>query len=293
MKNKNTINEEKNEKIIKDVSPGKPLEPAKEEEQLQIHYIKIRDIEKANEGIINDSSRRKLDEDNVQIIATSIEESTLFNPILVTSDYKIIAGMHRLAAMILLEKKEIPCIIIKKDEDITDIIRIDENLIRGDLHYIDKAKQLKRRKEIYENLYPETKKDMFKGNRYTGSLAGDIFSFTKNAAKKINVSRRTIERYIYLGERLTPEIEEILREEYLSQKEAFLLVDMDEEIQKQIIEKIKNGDIKRPSDFVKEKPKKKGIHIDRKVYNKLAKIAKNKKITINRLLEYFIASIND
>lgn len=274
MKKKTSINEEKKENIIKDILPEKPLEPDKEEEKLQIHYIKIADIEKANEGIIADSSRRKLDEDNVQIIANSIEESTLFNPILVTPDYKLIAGMHRLAAMILLDKKEIPCIIIKKDEDITDLIRIDENLIRGDLHYIDKAKQLKRRKEIYEELYPETKKDMFKGNKYTGSLVGDVFSFTKNAAKKINVSRRTIERYIYLAERLTPEIEEVLREKNLSRQEAFLLVDLDEKIQEDIIEKLKNGDIKRPSAYIKEKPKKKQLQLDRKLYNKLAQIAK-------------------
>lgn len=289
MKKKTSINEEN---LIKDIMPERPLKPDKEEEKLHIHYLKIADIEKANEGIITDSSRRKLDEDNVQIIANSIEESTLFNPILVTPDYKIIAGMHRLAAMILLEKKEIPCIIIKEDKDITELIRIDENLIRGDLHYVDKAKQLKRRKEIYEDLYPETKKDMFKGNKYTGSLVGDVFSFTKNAAKKINVSRRTIERYIYLAERLTPEIEDVLREECISRQEAFLLVDLDEQVQKEIMEKLRNGDIRRPSDFIKEKPRKKKLQIDRKVYNKLAQIAKNKKTTINRLLEYFIAGIN-
>jgi hypothetical protein len=81
MKSKTSLNEEKNEKIIKDVLPEKPLKPDKEEDKLQIHYIKILDIEKANKGITMDSSRRKLDEDNVQIIANSIEESTLFNPI--------------------------------------------------------------------------------------------------------------------------------------------------------------------------------------------------------------------
>lgn len=133
---------------------------------------------------------------------------------------------------------------------------------------------------------------MFKGNKYTGSLACDIFSFTKNAAKKINVSRRTIERYIYLAERFTPEIEEILREKNLSRQEAFLLVDLNEALQKDVIEKLKHNEIKNISSYLQEKPKKKQIQLERKLYNSLAQIAKDKKMTINGLLESFIASVN-
>ena len=40
-----------------------------------------------------------------------------------------------------------------------ELAEIDKNIQRVDIHYLDRGNWLKRRKEIYEQLYPEAKED--------------------------------------------------------------------------------------------------------------------------------------
>lgn len=75
----------------------------------------------------------------------------------------------------------------------------------AELSSAEAAYQTARRKEIYEALHPETRAESFKGNRHTGSLAGDNLSFTSETAKVTGKDRRTIERdaaRVKLGEAL-------------------------------------------------------------------------------------------
>ena len=108
--------------------------------------------------IIVAEGRRKIDKKKLESLTESIKELGLINPISVTSDYTLIAGYHRLEAFRTLGKDEIPVMILDLKDARAELAEIDENLIRNELSVLEQAECLKRRKEIYESIHPQTKK---------------------------------------------------------------------------------------------------------------------------------------
>ncbi len=97
-----------------------------------------------------------------------------------------------------------------------ELAKIDENLIRNDLDLIDRGEHLKRRKEIYEAIHPETKAGQSQSigmNKSLGNNVTEIISptFVDDTAKKTGVSTRVIHEEIQIATNLTPESKERLR----------------------------------------------------------------------------------
>ncbi len=135
----------------------------------------------------------------------------LLNPITVTPDYRLIAGLHRLEAVKLLGWDEVEVNVLDLDSLDAELAEIDENLIRNELHYIERGEQLKRRKEIYELKYPETRKGQYghKGNE-TIKAENDTMTFSEDTSQKANLSQRTIQREIQKAECLDPKVKEAI-----------------------------------------------------------------------------------
>ncbi len=89
-------------------------------------------------------------------------------------------------------------------------MNIIKNLIRHDLHFIDRGDHLKRRKEIYELLYPETKQGQYghKGNTVIEKPENEIISFSEDTASKTGMSSRTIQQEVQISNNLSSEIKE-------------------------------------------------------------------------------------
>lgn len=104
---------------------------------------------------------RAVDSDYVALLAASIKENGLRQPIEVrkVSDarYLLISGGHRLEAVRSLGEEKIPAIIVEASELEAQLREIDENLFRCDLSALDRATFLARRKEVYQELHPETR----------------------------------------------------------------------------------------------------------------------------------------
>ena len=168
-----------------------------------------------NEIKVNPGRREAAPED-VQRLSESVAEVGMMNPITVTADHTLIAGLHRLEAAKRLGWTEIECSVSDMDALHTELAEIDENVIRTGLSDLELSELLARRKKIYETLHPTTIARNLPGHvsNYESSgdkLTGEAKTFSQDTAEKMGVSPRTVERHVQIAENLTPETKEILR----------------------------------------------------------------------------------
>lgn len=105
---------------------------------------------------VNPRRRGALEKD-IKELALSISEIGLLNPITLTGNYILIAGLHRLEAVKLLGWKEVECSITGLNGLPAELAELDENLARANLSPLELGELLARRKDIYESLCPKTK----------------------------------------------------------------------------------------------------------------------------------------
>ena len=169
-------------------------------------FIKISDI-RINPG------RRDVKQQNVDELARSIGAVGLLNPITVTKDNTLIAGLHRLEAAKLLGWAEIECTVSDAEGIQAELAEIDENFVRAGLSHRELGDLLLRRKELYEALHPETQQ----GKRNGQTVKNDNLTllqakpFSEDTADKLGVSKRTVERLVQTAANLTPEAKKVIR----------------------------------------------------------------------------------
>lgn len=180
---------------------------------------------------------------NIEPLALSIKEIGLINPITITGDYRLIAGLHRLEACKLLGWKKIPAIVTNLEGLKAELAEIDENLIRNDLTVLERGEEYKRRKEIYETLYPEAKAySSEKQKQRRIQQPSEIISpgFSKDTATKINVTPRTVQQEVQIANKLSPEVKDILKDKPLADNKTELLklARMEHLKQKEVVKKV-------------------------------------------------------
>jgi len=215
-----------------------------------IQNVNISDIK------INERIRSNLNKSQVNRLSESINQIGLINPITITKKRVLVAGNHRLNACKKLGWNKIPCVITTiEDSLLLELQEIDENLIRYELHFIDRGNHLKRRKEIYEKINPGTKKGtsqaigMHKklGHNVTApsALTSNQKSFVEETSQKFGISERNIREDIQIVKNIAPEIQEQIKENNITKKEAIKLAHLEPKQQKKVIEKIKNKEAKQ------------------------------------------------
>jgi ParB-like chromosome segregation protein Spo0J len=197
--------------------------------------------------------KRKVNPEKIKEISESIKEIGLIHPIVLhEKENRLIAGLHRFEAVKLLGWTHIEAILINHNDLDSELIEIDENLCREDLHYLDRGNFLKRRKEIYEEKYPETistkEGGPFRGNQYTKVVktlsvqtTDESKNFVEETSKKTGISKTTIKEDIQLANELIPEVQEMVKELDIPKKEALALARLEDEEQKEIVEKFAVG----------------------------------------------------
>ena len=158
--------------------------------------------------------RRDTQQRNVEELARSIAAVGLMNPITVTQDNTLIAGLHRLEAVKLLGWTEIECTVSDADGLQAELAEIDENFVRAGLSHRELGDLLLRRKELYEAIHPETRQ----GQRNGQTVKNDNLTvlgtkpFSEDTADKLGVSKRTVERLVQTAANLTSEAKKIIHE---------------------------------------------------------------------------------
>lgn len=165
------------------------------------------------------AGRREVKAEDVADLADSIKQVGLLNPITITPDHTLIAGNHRLEAAKQLGWTEIECTVCDISGLLAELAEIDENFVRKSLSPIEFGDLLLRRKEIYEELHPETKAGVSQalgmntvvGNDVECKLHTTSKSFVDDTAEKLGVNPSTIRRQVQTAKNLTPEAKNIIR----------------------------------------------------------------------------------
>ena len=171
-------------------------------------------------------------------------------------------------------------------------MEIDENLMRAELTEFERAKLLARRKEIYEKLYPETRwgyasLENLKQFRNTEILPGQNFgtrSFVAEVSEKLGVSGKTIYEYLEIGQRITGEVEDMIRGTELEDRKKDLLAisRLDPEEQKYVVKRFleKGETVKEVIEELKKKKRLQKAREKRKELEKLEKESEEQEIKI-------------
>lgn len=194
---------------------------------------------------------RKRDASDITALAESIKEIGLINAITIRPDGTLNTGLNRLEACKSLGWEEIEVNITELADLDAELAEIDENLIRNELNWIDRDKQLKRRKEIYEIKHPETKQggdrrsilpQLTQSNR---SHSGLIPSFTQDTSNKTGMSNTTIEQSVKRATAFTDEQMDLLKQAEVTQTEATQLARLREEERTEAIKALEQREIRR------------------------------------------------
>lgn len=204
---------------------------------------------------------------DIQSLADSLLQVGQINPITVKKigdEYRVIAGRRRYAALTYIQEELKPeetiyaLVNVKElDELREEMITIDENIMRQQLDDIELDEAIYRRKQIYEELNPETRQHVA-GGVSKGKDAGKKkpVAFAKDAAKKLNVSRRSVEKAISRAARASDAVKKA-RAGGLLQSKVDLLVTLEPKEQDELLPLIKKMDLEDSKALI-EKTKKVG-----------------------------------
>lgn len=203
------------------------------------------------------SQKHRLEID-IPALAESIMKCGQINPITVKKvgdEYVVISGRRRYSALkyiqenITPEKQVKALVYVKEDLDklAEELITIDENIMRQNLSDIEFDEAIYRRKQIYEKLYPETKQHVSGGVAKQASKSGSkrksTPAFAKDAAKKLSVSRRSVEKAVSRAAKASESVKKA-RAEGLLQSKVDLLVTLDPREQDMLLPLVKTLDIR-------------------------------------------------
>ena len=205
--------------------------------------------------------RREVDENVLKDLAESMDEFGLFSPIIVDTNHTLVAGLHRIEAAKLLGWTEISAYVGDFNELQAELAEIDENFVRSPLSGMERNDMLLRRKQIYEELHPETKNGGDKCSEKSRttrcrSAFEQVKPFTQDAADRLHLSRRTVERCVHIASSLTPEAKKVIRgaEDKFPQKEELKLTHVEAAHQEEAAKQYLAGKIRSIGDYKPDNP---------------------------------------
>lgn len=210
------------------------------------------------ESVVIGNRLRSVSKSKVGELAESIGTVGLLQPIAITEDKNLVAGLHRVEACRQLGIAEINAVVIPNLQLQKEIAEIDENLIRNQLTVLEQCEQLKRRKELYEALYPETRRGGYVRASSDELQPEDINdnrvvkdAFSNRAANERRVTPRTIQRAIRIAERLDVDVKNRIRDSPIAVRftQMMRLAELEPLMQREIVAKMSDEKLSFPQAF--------------------------------------------
>lgn len=247
------------EALIADAAPienvGEAKEQSGEHEDStdRVRYIKTFDImPNANQP------RKTFDEEKIQDLANSILEHGVIQPIVLRKKdkgYEIVAGERRWRAAIKAGLSEVPCLIRELDDEQNMLLAIIENMQREDLNPIEEAEGLNQMIVTYEMTQEQVSKSVGKSRPYiTNSLR--LLKLPEYVLELISEGKisaahgRTV--ITVEDDEVRKRICEQIVKEGLSVRETERLVDESGKPKRKPAKRIKNPNVSRVEEELKE-----------------------------------------
>ena len=176
---------------------------------------------------IPDGRLRKVDEKAADRIADSIARVGLQSPVVLRPDpddpalHILIAGAHRLEAVRRLGWSSIEALIVDAETIETELIEIDENLIREKLTALDRGRFLHRRRHIFSEIHNSGRGGDRKSADHARNAAPGL-SWAEDAASSIGLSPRAVQRAASIGANISPALAEALADTPIARREGDL-----------------------------------------------------------------------
>lgn len=175
---------------------------------------------------------RTIKSKKIELIADSIKEIGLLNPVSVVADddgYRLVAGHHRVEAMKKLGRSQIEANVLTLDNLRTRLAEIDENLVRAELDVLEESEHMAERKKVYEGLYPQTKQGAAQALGANRALGHDVepdsglTSFVDDTAQKTGISKSTIKENLQIAAKIDDGVKDIIKDTEIADSKTDLL----------------------------------------------------------------------
>ena len=164
---------------------------------------------------------REVEEEQALIIAQSIVEHGLINPISVRATpaktgfkFTLIAGAHRMRAFEINDETEIEALVFKADAAEGQLLEITENLFRNELSVIDRAVFVQSYREIWEQKHGKIEPGRPGNSANIAQLIGEEAEkspFAKHVADRMGLSLRSVQYLNKIAQNLNPNLRQKLR----------------------------------------------------------------------------------
>ena len=112
-----------------------------------------------------DQPRKYFSQEGLEELAESIREHGVLQPLSVrktAGGYELVSGERRLRASRMAGLKEVPCIVLRVDQESSSLLALVENLQRRDLDFVEEALALSRLIQTYRLSQEEAAKKLGK-----------------------------------------------------------------------------------------------------------------------------------
>jgi 16S rRNA G966 N2-methylase RsmD len=260
-----------------------------------------------NEITIPPNIGRPIDWNKVSALAGSMAIIGLTQPIVISEDFVLVAGNHRLEAARQLGWETIRARVVLNDSLLNELIAIDENLIRNELNPLEQGEHLLRRGQILialgkraqsgENQYTTMSGAGYTsgattktgGAYYAPPLSTESKVTTYTIAKEMGYATRTVQERMKIARDISEEVRDKIRNTEIAgnKSELLRLAKVKDPVeQMKIAEKIVNGEVKTVKDSVSSSEREKTRVQYMETAEGFAKLPDGITLTVGDFFEY-------
>ena len=195
---------------------------------------------------------------DVSELEKSIQTLGLIAPLVISTDNVILAGARRYQALLNLGHTEAPVMVVDRNALERELVSIDENLVRKDLSNIEMESHLRRAKEIYQEINPESEVEIQTPSEAPLDDKKEVKKeilpaekFLHMVSEKTGLSPKQIHQAIKRDELASSEVKEARKNGELSLSQTNEIVKLNKEEQQTALDHVKELPIREIKKFVK------------------------------------------